>query len=284
MKKGLGKGLDALFGGYTDTVPDQELKDKDISQVDIMDIDPNPNQPRKTFDQEKLDDLARSIKDHGLVQPIALVRKGDRYTIVAGERRWRAARKAGLKTVPALVMDLTEKEVLEIALVENLQREDLNPIEEAEGIRSLIDQYKLTQDEVASRLGRSRPAIANSLRLLRLDKKLQAYLIDGKLTPGHGRALLAISDEKARQKVAKTIIEKDLNVRDTERLIKKLSTPAKQTQRKTKEIPLHLAEIELNLEEALGTRVQIKPGKKKSIIVIEYYNDDDLERIIERLQ
>lgn len=282
MKKGLGKGLDALFEGYTSDNVEKERK-ADISQIDLMDIDPNPHQPRKSFDQGKIVELSESIKQHGVVQPIALKKQGNRYIIIAGERRWRAARKAGLSTIPAVIMDLTDKEVIEIALVENLQREDLNPIEEAEGIKLLTEQYKLTQEEVATRLGRSRSAIANSLRLLNLTDVLKNHLVQGNLTSGHARALLGVSDLELREKLATTIIQKDLNVRDTERLIKKLSSAGGRKKQKTIEKPVYLTEIEINLEEALGTRVQITPGKKKGIIEIEYYNDNDLERILEKV-
>ncbi|HZK33769.1 MAG TPA: ParB/RepB/Spo0J family partition protein, partial [Bacillota bacterium] len=282
MKKGLGRGLDALFDGYANDGARGEGK-RDISEINIIDIDPNPHQPRKRFSEDKIDELSKSIKHHGVVQPIALKKQGNRYIIVAGERRWRAAREAGLTTIPAVIMDLTDKEVIEIALVENLQRENLNPIEEAEGIKMLIDQYKLTQEEVATRLGRSRPAIANSLRLLNLTETLKNHLIQESLTPGHARALLGIADLELREKLAATIIEKDMNVRDTERLIKKMVGSTGKKDSKIPEKPIYLTEIEMNLEEALGTRVIIKPGKKKGIIEIEYYNDDDLERIMEKV-
>ncbi len=282
MKKGLGRGLDALFESYgADPKADDERSG--VKKIKITAIDPNPYQPRKIFDEQKIQELAGSIKQHGIVQPIAVKRQGDRYMIIAGERRWRAARAAGLSEIPAVIMDLSEKEIIEVALIENLQREDLNPIEEAQGIKLLIEQYKLTQEEVADRLGRSRPAIANTLRLLNLSPQIQDHLISGKLTEGHARALLGISDPKLRDQVAQRVLERGLNVRETEQLIKKI-IGQKKTQKKSKpEKPVYLMELEMNLEEALGTRVQINPGKKKGIIEIEYYGDDDLERILEKL-
>lgn len=282
MKKGLGKGLDALFESYG-AEPKADSEKSGVKQIKIMDIDPNPYQPRKNFDEEKIQELADSIKQHGVVQPIAVKKQGSRYIIIAGERRWRAARLAGLTEIPAVTMDLTEKEIIEVALIENLQREDLNPIEEAQGIKQLIDQYKLTQEEVADRLGRSRPAIANTLRLLNLSPGIQEHLISGKLTGGHARALLAISDLKLRDQVAQRIIEKGMSVRETEQLIKKITNPQKGKKKSKTEKPVYLMELEMNLEEALGTRVQINPGKKKGIIEIEYYSDDDLERILEKV-
>lgn len=282
MKKGLGRGLDALFESYgADPKADDERSG--VKKIKITAIDPNPYQPRKIFDEQKIQELAGSIKQHGIVQPIAVKRQGDRYMIIAGERRWRAARAAGLSEIPAVIMNLSEKEIIEVALIENLQREDLNPIEEAQGIKLLIEQYKLTQEEVADRLGRSRPAIANTLRLLNLSPQIQDHLISGKLTEGHARALLGISDPKLRDQVAQRVLERGLNVRETEQLIKKI-IGQKKTQKKSKpEKPVYLMELEMNLEEALGTRVQINPGKKKGIIEIEYYGDDDLERILEKL-
>ncbi|HOB19651.1 MAG TPA: ParB/RepB/Spo0J family partition protein [Candidatus Atribacteria bacterium] len=282
MKKGLGRGLDALFESYG-AEPKTDGEKTGIKMLKITDIDPNPYQPRKSFDEGKIQELAESIKQHGVVQPIAVKKQGDRYMIIAGERRWRAARAAGLTEIPAVTMDLSEREIIEVALIENLQREDLNPIEEAQGIKLLIEQYKLTQEEVAERLGRSRPAIANTLRLLNLSPQIQDHLVNGRLTEGHARALLGISDLKLRDQVAQRIIEKGLSVRDTEQLIKKITGYQKAKKKTKAEKPVYLMELEMNLEEALGTRVQITPGKKKGIIEIEYYGDDDLERILEKL-
>jgi ParB family chromosome partitioning protein len=282
MKKGLGRGLDALFESYNEQA-DLNIGDRSLVQeIKITDIDPNPEQPRKQFDDGKIQELAESIKVHGIVQPIIVKRAGSRYMIIAGERRWRAARAAGKAFVPAIVMNLNEEQVIEIGLIENLQREDLNPIEEAQGIKALVDKLNLTQEEAAERLGRSRSAVTNALRLLNLSGQIQRYLSDNRLTAGHARALLSVEDEKLREEVAKKIIEKELNVRDTEKLIKNINAENKKV-KKVKEKPSYIAEIEAGLEESLGTKVQIIPGAKKGVIEIEYYSNEDLERIIDRV-
>ncbi len=285
MKKGLGKGLDALFGGIS---IDQAIEDSDtatVNSIKIMDIDPNPNQPRKHFDDDKINELAQSIKNHGVVQPVVVRKEGTRYKIIAGERRWRAARQAGLTEIPAIVMDIDDRQVMEISLIENLQREDLNPIEEAVGLKTLLEEYKLTQDQVAATLSKSRPAIANTIRLLNLSPNIQQMLMEGKITSGHGRALLSIEDVELREKIAETIVEKGLNVRTTENLIKNIKNQTQKGIKRPKAIkPSYMIEIEEILEESLGTRVEISPGKKKSIIQIEFYNDEDLERIVEKLK
>lgn len=282
MKKGLGRGLDALFESYNEEPKEITHAQSSIEEIRIMDIDPNPQQPRKHFDDDKIQELANSIMLHGVVQPIVVKQNGNRYMIIAGERRWRAARVAGKATIPAIRMDLDDKQIAEIGLIENLQREDLDPIEEAQGIRILLEHYSLTQEEIAGRLGRSRPAIANSLRLLNLSNQIQKYLTENKITAGHARALLSIADLKIREEIAKQIIERDLNVRDTERLIKSITeTHNKKIIKKDK--PSYITEIEAGLEESLGTKVQITPGAKKGIIEIEYYSNEDLERIIDRV-
>ena len=212
MKKGLGRGLDALLGDYTQPTPEG------VQELDIHLIDTNAGQPRKDFDQEKLQELADSIRQHGVVQPILLRQNGERYVIVAGERRFRAARLAGLEKVPAIVKDLDEAQVMEVALIENLQREDLNPIEEAAAIRFLMQQHDLTQEEVSKRLSKSRPAIANSLRLLTLPEPVQAYLRNGKLQAGHARALAGLQDPEAQAVLADKIVGEGLSVRAAESL------------------------------------------------------------------
>jgi ParB family transcriptional regulator, chromosome partitioning protein len=214
MKKGLGKGLGALLA--------DESEDKSsLNELSINDIEPNLDQPRKNFDDEKLVQLADSIKLHGVVQPIIVKKENDIYRIVTGERRWRAARMAGLATVPAIVRDLSEKQIMEIALIENLQREDLNPVEEAEAYEKLLGEFKMTQEDISKAIGKSRPAIANSLRLLSLSKKIKGYIINGDISSGHGRALLSLENEEVRDKTAENIIHKKLSVRETENLIKK---------------------------------------------------------------
>ena len=282
MKKGLGRGLDALFESYKEETGMTNYEKALVQEIRITDIDPNPDQPRKQFDEEGIQELAESIKVHGVVQPIIVKQTEDRYMIIAGERRWRAARAAGNVSIPAIMMNLNEEQIIEIGLIENLQREDLNPIEEAQGIKKLVDKLNLTQEEAAERLGRSRPAVANALRLLNLSGRIQEYLLENRLTAGHARTLLSIGDEKLREEAAKKIIEKDLNVRDTEKLIKNLNAENKKS-KKGKEKPSYITEIEAGLEESLGTKVQIIPGAKKGIIEIEYYSNEDLERIIDRV-
>jgi ParB family chromosome partitioning protein len=282
MKKGLGRGLDALFESYKEETDTDRYDKAMVQEIKITDIDPNPDQPRKQFHDSKIQELAESIKMHGVVQPIIVKQAGSRYMIIAGERRWRAARAAGNTSIPTIIMNLDEEQIVEIGLIENLQREDLNPIEEAQGIKVLVDKLRLTQEEAAERLGRSRPAVANALRLLNLSGQIQRYLSDNRLTAGHARALLALEDERLRDEIAQRIIEKDLNVRDTERLIKNLNTENTKI-KKVKEKPSYITDIETGLEESLGTKVQIIPGAKKGIIEIEYYSNEDLERIIDRV-
>ncbi|MDI9500692.1 MAG: ParB/RepB/Spo0J family partition protein, partial [Bacillota bacterium] len=213
MKKGLGKGLGALLG--TD-----EPENKGVIEVRINEIEPNTDQPRKTFDDEKLAALAESIKQHGIVQPLIVQQDGNMYRIVAGERRWRAARLAGIDTVPVIVRDLSDRQVMEVALIENLQREDLNPVEEAEAYEKLISEFGMTQEEVASIVGKSRPAVTNAIRLLSLSDDIKTRLISGEISSGHARALLAIDDAKLQLKAMQEIIEKEMSVRETEKLIK----------------------------------------------------------------
>lgn len=271
MKKGLGKGLGALLG--TD-----EPVSRGVTEVRITDIEPNANQPRKSFDDEKLAALAESIKQHGVVQPLIVQQDGDSYRIVAGERRWRAARRAGLETVPVIVRDLSDRQVMEVALIENLQREDLNPIEEAEAYEKLISEYGMTQEEVASVVGKSRPAITNSIRLLSLDDEIKSRLISGEISSGHARALLSLDDKDLRRKAMQEIIEKGLSVRETERLIKVLSTPKKQKARKVPDAEYQA--LEERFREVFGTKVRIMNSKKSGKILIEYYSLEELDRII----
>ncbi len=281
VKKGLGKGLDALFESYREEIGSDNKENSKVQEIKITDIDPNPEQPRKQFDEDKINELADSIKNHGVVQPIIVRPSGNRYILIAGERRWRASRVANKTTIPAVVLDMNDKDALEISLIENLQREDLNPIEEAKGIQDMVNQLNITQEEAAERLGKSRPAVANALRLLQLSETIQDLLADNKLTAGHARALLSITNEKKREEIAATIISKGLNVRQTEKLIQNLNKRPKKAKMKQK--PSYILEIESELEESLGTRVQINPGAKKGIIEIEYYSNEDLERIIERV-
>ena len=255
-----------------------ETEDNGVREIRINEVEPNIGQPRKNFNDEKLAQLAQSIKQHGIVQPLIVQRDGSKYKIVAGERRWRAARIAGLRTVPVIIRDLSNKQVMEIALIENLQREDLNPIEEAEAYDKLMNEYSMTQEEIAGTVGKSRPAIANSLRLLNLQDKIRIRLIDGELTTGHARALLAIEDQELQLRAADEIIKRELNVRETEQLVKRL-TQQKQIKKKKEDDVEYLA-IEERLREVLGTKVKIMNNKNKGKIMIEYYSLDELDRLI----
>lgn len=278
VKKGLGKGLDALFA--------EEEDKQGITEVKITDVMPNKNQPRKTFDEEKLLALAESIKEHGLIQPIIVTQNGDTYTIVAGERRWRAAKKAGVKKIPVLVRDYDDLAVREIALIENLQREDLNPIEEALGYRSLIDEYNLTQEEISTKIGKSRSAIANSMRLLALDEDIQKKLIAGEITEGHARCALAVPAGVVREFFINRVIQDGLNVRQAEILAKDLAkTPSpKSKKQENTAYKIELDRISKNLEQYLGTKVKLSGTSKKGKIEIEYYGNEDLERLLELIK
>ena len=268
-KKRLGKGLSAL-------IPVMEEEGKDIQEVKITDIEANKDQPRQFFEKDSMAALADSIKEHGVVQPIIVRKDEDTYQIIAGERRWRAARMAGLKTIPVIVKDYSDTQVLQIALIENLQREDLNPIEEANAYKSLMEEHKLSQEEIAKSVGKSRSAVANSLRLLRLNKKLRELLVKGSISAGHGRALLSIEDERKQIEVAERILSEGLNVRQVEGLTKEKETP-NYKKKKTAEI----LELEDKLRRIFGTKVNLIHGKKKGKIEIEYYGLDDLERILD---
>ncbi len=291
MKRGLGRGLDSLFGDFEEE-KQEESKEKEIQiekvvvnepkEIDIGLIDRNPDQPRKNFDDEALAELAESIKNYGVIQPIIVKKKGDRYEIIAGERRWRASRIVGLKTIPCLIKDYTEQEISEIAIIENLQREDLNPIESAKAIKSLINQYNLTQDEVADKIGKSRPAVANTLRLLSLPDSIIALVESNKLTAGHARALLAIESPAKQKEIALQIIQNGLTVRDVENIIKHLNKPKIETIKPEKS--LELKDFEDKIKRVFSTKVQIKGNDKKGKIVIDYYSKDDLERIYEILK
>ncbi|RCX16127.1 chromosome segregation DNA-binding protein [Anaerobacterium chartisolvens] len=273
MKKGLGKGLGALI-----TSAGSENGDNGVTELRITEIEPNINQPRKNFNDESLIQLSESIKSHGIMQPIIVKREKDTYRIVAGERRWRAARMAGLVTVPVIIKELSNKQVMEMALIENLQREDLNAIEEADAFDRLMKEYNLTQEEVSAAVGRSRSAIANSIRLLGLGDKIKGYLINGELTSGHARTLIGIEDKELQEKIAGEIIANGLNVRDTEKLVKKyLQKKIKKENKKN----IELIEIEDRLKNIFGTKVQLLSNNKKGKILIEYYSNEELDRILE---
>lgn len=278
MKKGLGRGLDALLGDYTQPTPEG------VQELDIHLIDTNAGQPRKDFDQEKLQELADSIRQHGVVQPILLRQNGERYVIVAGERRFRAARLAGLEKVPAIVKDLDEAQVMEVSLIENLQREDLNPIEEAAAIRFLMQQHDLTQEEVSKRLSKSRPAIANSLRLLTLPEPVQAYLRNGKLQAGHARALAGLQDPEAQAVLADKIVGEGLSVRAAESLAREQGQKPPRQKKEPPATDPDLAAAEASLREWLGTKVSIQGSSQRGRIIIEYYNAELLQGIYDLLR
>ena len=237
-------------------------------------------QPRKSFDDVKIAELAQSIKEHGIIQPIILNKKDDYYTIVAGERRWRASKLLGLKEVPAIVMDLSDKDILEISLIENIQRQDLNPIEEALAYQKLLSDFNLTQEELSKRVGKSRVAISNTIRLTALCDTVKQYLIDEVITEGHGRALLAIEDPKLQSEIAQKVIDEKLSVRELERLIKSFKSD-KKTREKTREINPYYKDVTERLQNYFGTKVNISNKNNKGKIEIEYYSDEDLQRILE---
>lgn len=277
-KSALGKGLGALIPDMDNEIVSD--KNQGILEIDINKVTPNKFQPRKNFDEEKLQELSQSIKENGIIQPIIVNKSGKFYNIIAGERRWRAARIAGLKTVPVIEKDLTEKEIMEISLIENLQREDLNPIEEALAYRRLMDEFSLTQEEISVRVGKSRPVIANSLRLLNLDKRVIQYIVEGTISEGHGRVLAGIDSFELQYELAKRIIDDGLNVRQTEKLAKSLNDNKSKKKEKVK-TDIYIKEIEDRLKIVLGTKVTINKGNKKSKIEIEYYSNEDLERILD---
>ena len=299
-KGGLGKGLDSLIpsGAPKNKKNITEEKKQPVKVVEkvvekivekpvemkmkITEVEPNREQPRKNFDKEALEELAESIKIHGLIQPIIVQKKEDYYEIIAGERRWRAAKIAGLKELPVVIKEYTPQEVMEIALIENIQRKDLNPIEEAIAYKSLVDEYNLKQDEIAKKMSKSRAAIANSMRLLKLAEDVQEMIINQELSMGHARALLAIEHEELQIDTAKTVIEKGLSVRETEKLVKNILKPK---QIRMKIPPMDKAvydQIQDRLKEVMGTKVSINPKKNgKGKIEIEYYSSEELERLIE---
>ncbi|MGB4131078.1 MAG: ParB/RepB/Spo0J family partition protein [Tepidanaerobacteraceae bacterium] len=274
-KRGLGRGLEAL-------IPIVEKDEENVQEIDIKKIVANEKQPRRGFDESKLEELADSMKQHGVLQPVILRKKGNKYELVAGERRWRAAAKAGIEKIPAIVRELNDSDVMEIALIENLQREDLNPIEEAMAYKRLMDDFGLTQEELSKRVGKSRSQIANTVRLLNLDKEIQDLVYENKLTAGHARALLSIQDSKERLKLANMISKEALSVRQTEQLVKKLvDERSKAKKHKPKEINPVIIDVTERLQRTLGTRVKIKGNEKRGKIEIEFYSSEELERILE---
>lgn len=279
QKGGLGKGLGALLS--SEGIPES---DKDsVVNLKINDISPNVDQPRKAFDQVKLNELAESIKTNGIIMPIIVRKEGTGYKIVAGERRWRAARISGLAVIPAIVRDLTDLQVMEQALIENIQRQDLNPIEESNALERLIKEHHLTQEKLSTVVGKSRPAIANSLRLLNLPEQIQDFVIQDDLSAGHARALLSLSSEQLQMQAANTIIEKQYSVREAEKLVKQMMSPKKEKQKDDPLYTTSVKDFEQKLVKLLGTKVKLKDKNKKGSIVIEYYSYEDLDRIFDLL-
>ena len=294
-KSGLGKGLDALFDNRAPIIESNQIENNNLSidknednaskvmYIDINQIKPNENQPRKHFNEDKIQELSSSIIEHGIIQPLVL-RKIDeeRYEIVAGERRWRAARAAGLEKVPSIIRDFTDEENMIIAIIENMQREDLNSIEEAEGLRQMIETYGFTQEEVSRSVSKSRPYITNALRLLKLPENIQEKLASGQISPGHGRALLAAKDKAYQEKLCDKIINEGLSVRKTEELANNFKS--KKAKRVQKEKDVNILQVERDLKEIYGTKISIVNKGQKGVLKIEYYGEDELNRLIDLLK
>ena len=294
VKKGLGKGLDSLITNKVEKPVEAKTgakvdKENGAVLMNITKVEPNREQPRKKFDEDALLELSESIKQFGVLQPLLVQERDDYYEIIAGERRWRAAKLAGVKEVPVIIKKLTEQEIMEISLIENIQREDLNPIEEAQAYKRLLTEFNLKQDEVAERVSKSRTAVTNAMRLLKLNDKVQQMLIDEMLTTGHARALLAIEDQDKQYDIAQRIFDEKLSVRDTEKLVKNLQNEKTDPAVSTKKIDPQLEAIYRDLEEQmksiLGTKVFINPkDDKKGKLEIEYYSQQELDRIVDLLR
>ena len=290
-KRGLGKGLDALIpvtseenntGAAVAEIPEGEL----VRTVKMTMVEPNRNQPRKTFDEDALEELADSIRQKGVINPLIVQDRKDHYEIIAGERRWRAARKAGLKEIPVIIRNLTEEEIAEIALIDNLQREDINEVEEALAYKRLIDEFGYTQDVVAEKVSKSRVSVTNKLRLLKLSEDVRQMIIDNKITGGHARTLIAVEDEAEQLRLAEQIFDEKLSVRQAEQLLKSLGKTAKAKREKKKNESVEAAyrELEEKCKQATGTRVVITgKGDGTGKLEIEFYSTDDLEKITDRL-
>lgn len=304
-RTGLGRGLGAIFG--EDVVENSEGENRSVSRETSPDytveekkeepgkeymmklsiIEPNKGQPRKDFNEESIGELADSIKRYGVLQPLLVKKSGDHYEIVAGERRWRAAKEAGLREVPVVIKEYTKQQAMEIALIENVQREDLNPIEEAQAYQQLMQEFELTQEEIAGRVSRSRTAITNCMRLLKLDKRVQDMLIQGQLSSGHARALLALENQDAQYQIGLKIIDQRLSVREVEKLVKLLGKPKNQEKPKEEEKDLSFIfkDLEERMKQVMGTKVIInKKDRNKGRIEIEYYSEAELERIVELIE
>ena len=285
VKKGLGskgRGLEALISQQMDNI-----NDKGVAEIDINKISPNREQPRRVFDEFALEELAESMKVYGVLQPLLVQKKGDYYEIIAGERRWRAAKLAGLKEVPVVIREYTKQQTMEIALIENVQREDLNPIEEAKAYQRLIQEFELKQEEIAARVGKNRVTITNSMRLLKLDERVQDLLIQNQITGGHARALLSVEDGQLQYELAGKIIAENLSVRETEKLVKSLSKKKNPKEKKVEDESLTLIfhDLEERMKSAMGTKVSInRKDKNKGRVEIEYYSESELERIVDLIE
>lgn len=291
-RNGLGKGLDSLIPNKSTKSVSEDTNKKNISKseenskitgeimVKINEVEPNREQPRKDFDEDALMELADSIKQFGILQPLIVQKKKDYYEIIAGERRWRAAKLAGIKEVPIIIKEYTEQEIVEISLIENIQRENLNPIEEAMAYKRLLEEFSLKQDEVAERVSKSRTAVTNSMRLLKLSDRVQQMIIDDMISTGHARALLAIDDEEQQYILANKIFDEKLSVRETEKLVKELKNPKKEIKKVKKEHMFVYDNIEEQMKNIIGTKVSVNPkANGKGKIEIEYYSKEELERI-----
>ena len=295
LKRGLGKGLDSLIP--TNVMMESEVKHATVStassaeeekdgtlMVKLSKVEPNREQPRKNFDEDSLQELAESLKQFGMLQPILVQNRGDYYEIIAGERRWRAAKIAGLKEVPVIVRKLTDQEIVEISLIENIQREDLNPIEEAQAYKRLLTEFHLKQDEVAERVSKSRTAVTNSMRLLKLCDEVQKMVVDDMISTGHARALISIEDPEEQYLIAQKIFDEKLSVREVEKLVKDLHKPPKPPKEENKTLQAIYQEISERLKQSLSTKVSVSAKQNGAgKIEIEFYNHEDLERMLERI-
>ena len=300
-KKGLGKGLGAIFGEdivkesneeltkVKRSLPAEEEETKGSLMVKISLIEPNRDQPRKDFNEEELQELAESIKNYGVLQPLLVQKKGTSYELIAGERRWRAAKLAGLKEVPVVLREYSKQQAMEIALIENVQRADLNPIEEAQAYQQLVKEFHLTQEEIAARVSKNRATITNAMRLLKLDEEIQNLLIKGAISSGHARAILSLEDKQLQKKAAKEVLDKRLSVRETEKLAKRLArASAEKSERNEKKddaLALIFQDLEERMKTIMGTKVSIhNKDRNKGRIEIEYYSEAELERIVEMIE
>ena len=294
-KSGLGKGLDALIPagnkktvGKKDSEPviiEKIVEKKGVETLKITEVEPNREQPRKNFNEDALLELADSIKQYGVIQPLIVQKKSDHYEIIAGERRWRAAKMAGVKEIPVIIKDYTDQQVMEISLIENIQREDLNPIEEAMAYKNLMEEFHLKQDEIAEKVSKSRTAVTNSMRLLKLDKRVQQMMIDDMISAGHARTLITIEDPDAQYNIATKIFDEKLSVRETEKLVKLLQKPEIKKEKIEKVNSFIYKDIEEKMKAILGTKVTVDhKSNNKGKISIEYYSNEELERILYLLE